>query len=188
MPRKIRRRPPRGAIQQVSGTLPDKQEILAFIQESSERVGKREIARAFNIKGGQRIELKRLLREMADEGLIEGTRKTLTEPGTLPSVCVIEIVELDENGEPIAVHAGRDAERTETLVRIRVLAGRGPSAGLGDRLLARLNRLREADFAGCTYDARPIKTLPREQERLLGIFRTLKGGGGLIVPVDRRRL
>jgi ribonuclease R len=168
--------------------LPGRHEILAFIQDSSERVGKREIARAFNIKGGQRFELKRLLREMADEGLIEGTRKALAEPGTLPSVCVIEISELDENGEPIAVQVGRGADRTETAVRIRVLAGRGPSAGLGDRLLARLSRLREADFAGCAYEARPIKTLPRERERLLGIFRTLKGGGGLLVPVDRRQL
>ena len=188
MPRKIRRRTTRGAVQQVSAALPDKSEILAFVQDSPERVGKREIARAFNIKGAQRIELKRLLREMTDEGLIEGTRKALSEPGTLPSVCVIEIIELDENGEPVAVQAGRSTAADKTPIRIRVLAGRGRSAGLGDRLLARLNRLREADFAGCTYEARPIKVLPRERERLLGIYRTLKGGGGLIVPVDRRQM
>jgi ribonuclease R len=187
LPRNIRRQTTRGANKQASTKLPDKSEILAFVQDSPERVGKREIARAFNIKGSQRIELKRLLKEMADDGLIEGTRKALSQPGILPSVCVIEIAELDENGEPVAVQAGRTTNQSESPARIRVLAGRGPTAGLGDRVLARLNRLHEADFAGCTYEARPIKVLPRDRERLLGIYRTLKGGGGLIVPVDRKQ-
>ena len=43
--------------------LPSKAEILAFVQEASQRVGKREIARAFHVTGADRIHLKRLLRE-----------------------------------------------------------------------------------------------------------------------------
>ena len=188
MPRNPRRGGSSSPKKQSPKQLPKREEILAFIQESPDRVGKREIARAFGIKGQQRIEFKRLLREMADEGLIEGTRKALSEPGTLPSVCVIEVTELDENGEPIAVQTGRPSGDAQSPVRIRVLSGRGPDAGMGDRLLARLTRLRETDFAGCSYEARAIKILPRQRERLLGIFRTLKSGGGVIVPVDRRQL
>ena len=52
------------------GKLPSKQEILDFLQGASVQAGKREIARAFGIKGGDRIALKELLRGMADDGLI----------------------------------------------------------------------------------------------------------------------
>jgi hypothetical protein len=65
-------------------------------------MGKREIARAFGITGGERIGLKRVLREMADEGLIEGKRKRLIRPGDLPSVLVLALPQLNEDGEPIA--------------------------------------------------------------------------------------
>ena len=50
------------------GGLPTKEQILEFIGSSQDRVGKREIARAFGIKGGARIALKHLLNELAAEG------------------------------------------------------------------------------------------------------------------------
>ena len=46
---------------------------------------KREIARAFGIKGADKIELKRLLSELATEGAIEKRGKRLTKPGALPA-------------------------------------------------------------------------------------------------------
>jgi len=52
------------------GKLPSRQEILDFLQTANRETGKREIARAFGIKGGDRIALKELLRDMADDGLI----------------------------------------------------------------------------------------------------------------------
>jgi ribonuclease R len=57
------------------GTLPSKQEILDFLQGANREAGKREIARAFGVKGGDRIALKDLLRSMTDDGLISGTRR-----------------------------------------------------------------------------------------------------------------
>ena len=39
------------------GRVPTRDELLAFIKDSATPVGKREIARAFHIKGDQRIEL-----------------------------------------------------------------------------------------------------------------------------------
>ena len=84
------------------GKLPSRQEILDFLQTASRETGKREIARAFGIKGGDRIALKELLRDMADDGLIAGSRRKLTRPGVLPPVTVIEIVARDADGEFIA--------------------------------------------------------------------------------------
>ena len=43
--------------------LPSRDEILEFIKSSPGRVGKREIARAFGIKGAERLDLNRLLAE-----------------------------------------------------------------------------------------------------------------------------
>jgi len=85
-----------------SGKLPTKQEIVEFLQGSPAQTGKREIARAFGIRGDDRIALKALLRDMADDGLIAGSRRKLQRPGVLPSVTVIEIVERDIDGEFIA--------------------------------------------------------------------------------------
>ena len=65
---------------------PSREDILAFLARENEamrksgqrgKIGKREIARAFGIKGDDKIELKRLLSELADEGAIEKRGKRL---------------------------------------------------------------------------------------------------------------
>ena len=171
--------------------LPSKDEILEFIQSAPDRVGKREIARAFKIRGGDRIELKRLLREMAEDGLIEGSRRRLTRAGALPPVAVIEIVDRDRDGELVATPASWQSDEEGAPPRILVLTGGrmpGPTPGVGDRLLARLAPLDEVDASGCAYEARPIKRLARERERLLGIYHALGRRGGVIDPVDRKQL
>lgn len=60
--------------------LPTPQEVLEFIQSSPTKVGKRELSRAFNLKGQDRIWLKDLLKEMAAEGLIERGHKREMRP------------------------------------------------------------------------------------------------------------
>src|ERR1700719_482615 len=70
---------------------PSKQQILAFIGEQAGRVGTREIARAFGLKNADRAELKRTLRELADEGHVEKRKKKLHHPGTLPQVVLADI-------------------------------------------------------------------------------------------------
>ena len=68
------------------------------------------IARAFGVKGGDRIALKELLRDMTDDGLIAGSRRKLSRPGVLPPVTVLEIVSRDADGEFIARPASWDEE------------------------------------------------------------------------------
>ena len=115
--------------------LPSKQEILDFVRTAAAKAGKREIARAFGIKGGDRIALKTLLAEMADEGLLSGNRKSFKERGQLPPVAVLEIVARDADGELIAEPAVWDAaegERPRALVlapRARGAARREPALG-----------------------------------------------------------
>ena len=179
--------------------LPSKQAILDFIKSASEgksqsgQLGKREIARAFAVKGGDRIALKQLLAEMTGEGLLSGNRKSFKQPGALPPVAVLEIVARDAEGELVAEAAGGDVGADGRRERVLVLPWRGarksePALGEGDRVLARLTRLKEADAAGYRYEAEPIKRLPKEKRRQLGIFRTRAKGGGVIDPIDRKEM
>ena len=50
--------------------MPSKEQILEFIQTSDTPAGKREIAKAFGLKGQEKITLKKRLKDMAEEGLI----------------------------------------------------------------------------------------------------------------------
>ena len=52
-------------------SLPSRKQILDFIASSDQPAGKREIARAFGLSGQAKIDLKRLLKDMADEGMID---------------------------------------------------------------------------------------------------------------------
>jgi ribonuclease R len=175
------------------GGLPSKQEILDYLRTAPARSGKREIARAFNIKGGDRIALKALLGDMAAEGLLAGNRKGFKERGHLPTVTVLRIVARDADGELIAEPAVWDAAEGDR-PRALVLAPRSGQSigeaplGQGDRILARVIRLDDKDIAGYRYEASPIKRLPRTERRLVGIFRAKSGGGGLIDPIDRKEL
>lgn len=172
--------------------LPSREDILKFISESPQKVGKREITRAFGIKGGGRIALKRLLAEMAQEGLISGGRKALRRIGVLPPVAVIEITRRDEDGDLIGRPAAWDdaeGERPEVLILTHLVQHRPDLAELtiGDRVLAQITELEEEDVEGFRFEAEPLKRLPREVRRLLGIFRST-ARGGIIQPIDRRIL
>jgi len=173
--------------------LPTKGEILEFVKSARVVPGKREISRAFSVQGRDRMALKLLLAEMADEGLLSGNRKGFKQPGTLPPVAVLNIVARDEDGELIGEPAVWDAEEGDR-PRVLVLADkRGRSGGegalgQGDRILARLTRLDSVDVDGYRYEAEPIKRLPKEKARQLGIFRAHAKSGGVIDPVDRKEM
>jgi ribonuclease R len=170
------------------GKLPSKQDIIDFLATATGEAGKREIARAFGVKGGDRIALKALLRDMAADGLIAGSRRKLTRPGVLPPVTVIEITGRDADGEFIVRPSGWDEEHgaPPRILMAESKREAGPVAGIGDRVLARITALGpDADYP---YQARTIKRLTQAARSLLGIFRALPGGTGVIDPVERKQL
>ena len=126
------------------GKVPTRDELLAFIRDSATPVGKREIARAWSLKGDQRIELKELLRELRDAGEIAADRaKTFRDPAALSDVTVLEIVRVDDDGHLIAVPRKHDEEKDGPPPRIEIApqASRsGPAPAVGDRVLANLKR------------------------------------------------
>jgi ribonuclease R len=171
--------------------LPSKPELLAFIAERSGRVGKREIFRAFGVSGAQRIELQNMLRALAEEGHLERKRKKLHRSGQLPSVVLADVVARDADGELIAVPTEWDEEAHGAPPKIRIHVPRrgrpGEIPGVGDRALLRTEEAEEAEDE-VRHRGRVIKIIDRAKQRVLGIFRALPGGGGRLVPVEKKQL
>ncbi|MDF1791149.1 MAG: ribonuclease R [Thalassobaculaceae bacterium] len=160
--------------------LPTREQILAFVNDSPTPVGRREIARAFDIKGPMRSELRGLLKEMAEAGDLDlGNRRKVAPVGTLPEVAVLEVSGTDPDGEVLARAVGREAE--DNPPRIHIIADRrsGPM-GTGDRALCRLERRGEA-----FYIARVIRRVGRATPRTLGVFEKAVDGGR-VHPTDKK--
>ncbi len=169
------------------GRVPTRDELLTFIKESTTPVGKREIARAFGLKGDQRIELKELLRDLRDKGEIATDRaKTFKAPGALADIAVLEIVKVDDDGHLLAVPRRHDEEAEGPPPRIIVDphgARGGIAPAVGDRVLASLRRRGKA-----TYEARVIRRLGSGPKKILGLYEEPTGRSGLgkITPTDRK--
>ncbi|GJE26215.1 ribonuclease R [Methylobacterium organophilum] len=165
--------------------LPSREQILAFIAESPGKVGKREIAQAFGIKGGDKIGLKRLLKEIEDAGAIERGRGGLSRAGALPPVVLADILSRDRDGELIAKPAQWEGEGEAPRILVAVPRGRrgaGPAPGLGDRALIRVAADPESPGR---YTGRVIKVIGKNRAEIIGIYRASREGGR-IEPVEKR--
>jgi ribonuclease R len=143
--------------------LPTRKQILDFITSSPVPAGKREISRAFAIKGNEKIALKALLKDMADEGLIDAAPgRAFHKMGGVPKVTVLRVV--DSDGDTVfAVPENWQAEGKPP-PRLRVIERSKRSAlGIGDRILAR------TEERGAGQVAHVMKKLARGEELILGV-------------------
>lgn len=167
-----------------AGFRPSRDDILRYISENPGESGKRELARAFNLKGSDRIWLKEVLRELADEGLLQKRGKRILRPGALPHVVVLDIFSRDAGGMLLARPAEqRDDGGPLPTVLIRPSRGGGPAPGVGDRVLARV--FPNEDETGPAYTGRVMKRVDKKREAALGVFRKLADGSFRIEPVER---
>jgi ribonuclease R len=170
---------------------PERDAIVAFIRAQPGEVGTREIARQFGLKNADRAALKRILRELADEGTIQKRGKTIREPAALPATVMADITGRDSDGELIATPAEWDevesGEPPKIRIHVPLRAPPGTAAGAGDRALLRVEKLEERDREGTIYRGRIIKVVDHAKTRVLGIFRALPGGGGRLIPVDKKQ-
>jgi ribonuclease R len=169
-------------------SFPSRDAIVAFTRAHPGKVGTREIAREFGLKNADRVELKRILRELVAEGVVAKQGKTIHEPAVLPPTVMADITGRDSDGELIATPTEWDEEQSGTPPKIRIHVPRRPqpvtAAGVGDRALLRVEK---PDAEGGAYSGRLIKVIDHAKTRVLGIFRKLADGGGRLVPVDKKQ-
>jgi ribonuclease R len=160
--------------------IPTKSEILDWIAAHPTQTAKRDIAKAFGIKGAARIDLKRLMKELESEGHLQKRGKTYRDHDKLPPVSVLQILDPDTDGDifakPMEWHGEGPAPRILFSARATDLA-----LGAGDRILARLQEVSGEDYH---YIARLIRQIGANPQRLLGIYRQ-GTEGGRIVPLDK---
>jgi ribonuclease R len=164
--------------------LPSREKILEYVKGADGKIGKREIARAFGLRGAERGALAGLLREMAEEGLIvRGGRRRLATPDTLPPVLVVEVTGIDLDGDPLAAPVEwRGEGQAPTITILPAPRPRGRPPGIGDRALVRARKVGEG-----RYEGRVIRVLAGQPGRLVGVYD--RGAGGLhgrVRPVERR--
>ena len=160
--------------------IPSATEILAFIADNPTQTAKRDIARAFGIKGADRILLKQVLREMEAAGQLAKRRSSYRDAQKLPPVSVLQVMEPDADGDLYA----RPLEWNDALPPPRILLAlrsSDPALGAGDRILARLTETPGEPHA---YLARMIRRIGTNPERILGVYRA-QSEGGRVMPIDK---
>jgi ribonuclease R len=162
-----------------SAGLPSRKQILDFIASSDQPAGKREIARAFGLSGQEKIDLKRLLKDMADEGLIDSSPgRAFHQAGGVPKVTVLRVAQIEDSGTVFAVPEQWHAEGPPPRLRV-VERGKRSALGIGDRILAR------TEEKGQGFIAHPMKKLARSAELTLGVVKQ-EGERFWLSPVDKR--
>ena len=146
------------------GGLPTREQILDFIATSAQPAGKREIARAFALSAQEKIGLKALLKDMADEGLIDSAPgRAFHKMGGVPKVTVLRVTDVDDGGNVWAAPEKWDSEAP--LPRIRVREQKRGALGVGERILAR------TEETGSGITAHPMKVLKPTSEQVIGVLR-----------------
>ena len=160
--------------------IPSKQQIMDWVADHPDANSKRDIAKAFGVKGAQRIELKRLLKELESDGQLERRRRHYLDAEKLPPVTVLELLAPDGSGDLFAHPLEWRGEGP--MPRILYTPRRtDPALGRGERFLARLVEVHGEDHQ---YEARLMRRITASPHRIVGIFRK-DTEGGRIVPIDK---
>ena len=160
--------------------MPTKDAILQWISDNPTLTSKRDIAKAFGIKGAARIDLKRTLKELEAEGHLQKRKKTYRDPDKLPPVSVLQIVGTDADGDLIARPLEWEGQGVEPVIMM-VLRDSDPALGAGERILGRLTEVKGETHH---YEGRLIRRIGTNPHRVLGVFRK-SAEGGRIVPIAK---
>lgn len=174
-------------------SFPSDDAILEFLESYPGPAGKREVARAFGLKGADKITLKQRLKALREDGKITKDGPVFRRAGALPPVFPARVMSVDDEGdlivEPRIEAEGAAGQRFILQEKKRARRG-SPNAtppGVGDVLLVRL--IHEAD------DGEPgvvhlIKAIGKADVRHYGVVRmeTSRGHGpaARLEPVDRK--
>jgi ribonuclease R len=164
---------------------PDPHEIVEFLTQSDSPMTKRDLARAFGVKGDARIPFKRALRQLESEGLIvKQGGGAFGVPDSLPAVTVIEVTDVSIDGDVFAVPANWNEDVQGKAPRIEIIPDKkkkhSHALASGQRALVRLKKL-DKD----SYEGRIIRRLDAPENRVMGMIK--RGRRGYILqPTDKR--
>lgn len=166
------------------GKLPDREEILSFINENPDRLSKREIAKAFNLKGNSRIWLRDILRALKDQNLISKQRKRAINKGKLPPVALVKISGRDKDGGFIAQPFEWEDTPKPNIEIHSFHHIKGGSIGVGDYALVKI--FRNKNSQNPPYTGQIIRKIDISPKSTLGVIRKLENNQWRLEPIDRK--
>ncbi len=165
-----------------AGGLPTRDAIKTFLAAADQKLGLREVARAFNVGPDDKKALRGLLRSLQADGVLDRVgRKTYQEAGRLPENAVVEVTGIDRDGEALARPVVWDGPGRPPIIFMTAEARGQAALAPGARVLARLRRIN-----GDKYEGRTIKRLAERSGSIVGVFHATPHGGR-IEPTDRRQ-
>jgi ribonuclease R len=168
------------------GGLPSRDEVRRFIADSPGHVGKREIARAFQLGPEHRADLRELLKSLEKEGAVQPAGARRVRPaGRLPEAMVVQITGTDPDGDALARPVTWEGEGRPPMILMAPEPRGRPALAPGERVVARLKLMSDGK-GGPRYEGRTVKRLTEAPGRVIGVFRADPRGGGRVVPTDRR--
>ncbi len=162
--------------------LPSRDAIRTYLQEAGQKLGVREVARAFNVGPDDKKALRGLLRSLEADGVVERAgRKQYREAGLLPETAVVEVTGIDRDGEALARPVGWEGPARPPII-FMIAEARGQAAlAPGARVLARLRQV-----GPDKYEGRTLKRMQENTGGIVGVFQATPDGGR-IEPTDRRQ-
>ena len=160
--------------------LPTKKQIQDWIKDNPKKSSKREIAKAFGIKGSMRVELKKVLKELTLSGEIDKNKKSFKNPNQLSSVCILQMMASTSDGDLFARPVDWKGDEPEPIV-LMVFRASDPALAYGDRVLAKVSIVQDEQYQ---YEGRIIRVLKKTPKNTLGIFKET-AEGGRILPIEK---
>jgi ribonuclease R len=165
-----------------SRELPTRESIKALLADAQQKIGLREVARAFGVQPDDKKALRGLMKSLEADGLVERAgRKQFIAPGRLPENAVVEVTGIDRDGEALARPVVWDGPGRPPIIFMRAEAKGQAALAPGARVLARLKPI-GAD----KYEGRTLKRLTEQTGSIVGVFHP-HPQGGRIEPTDRRQ-
>ncbi len=125
--------------------------LLSYLQDINTPMTKKDLAKAFGLKGSDRIMLKEAIRDLMDSGQIQKTaQKTYALAGddNIPAVAVFQVTEVSLDGEVYA-RPIENADLEKKLTDPILIDVRGKkSCGANDRILVKLKTIDDGEIIG----------------------------------------
>ena len=158
-------------------TPPTMEEVLDYLKAQSSPVTKRDVARAFHIKGNDRIHLKKILKDLKEKNEIQGGSggRKIGLTDALPERVVVEITGLDSMGDLLARPLEWPADKP--MPQITITADKLiPPAGVGDIVQVSVKSVGNKLYEGAT-----LRRMTAGENHMVGIYED-----GYVHSVDRR--
>jgi ribonuclease R len=173
---------PRPKPLRAAGALPTRDAVKTFLKEANQKLGVREVAKAFNVGPDDKRALRGLLRSLEADGVLDRVGpKKFSDSGRLPENALVEVTGIDRDGEALARPVVWDGPGRPPIIFMAAEARGQPALAPGARVLASLRRI-----GGDKYEGRTIRRLTEKTGTIIGVYHTTPTGGR-IEPTDRRQ-